>query len=148
MHGSPAIAALGSTEPVSSPFSAQELAAPRLHLPGRDYMLLGGPVSGALAFSGHDQSMGAWQSPNLLWPADHAWFLASEIDFDSTLVAGESDLIADILACPALESWPVQPHDCLASDGDTVNPTNHRALQHARPRGGIFRSLASRLTRR
>ena len=90
----------------------------------------------------------AWQSPNLLWPADRAWFLATEIDFDSTLVAGDTDFIADVLACPALESWQVHPHDSLASDGDTINPTNERALQRTHPRDGLFRKLATRLAGR
>ena len=148
IHGSPAIATLGSRESVASPFTAQELASPRLHLPSRDYLLLGGPVSAALALSCYDESWPAWQSPNLLWAADRAWFLASEIDFDSTLVAGETDLIADILACPALESWPVRPHDSLGSDGDMVNLTNQRALQHRGRRDGLFRRLATHLSGR
>ena len=92
--------------------------------------------------------MPAWQSPNLLWPADRGWFLASEIDFNSTLVAGGTDLIADILACPALESWPVRPHDSLGCDGDTVNPTNPWAHQHTRVREGLFRRLATRFSGR
>ena len=145
IHGSPAIATLGSREPVDLPFSAQELASPRLHLPGRAYLLFSGPMSAALALSCHDVSRPAWQSPNLLWPADRAWFLATEIDFNSTLVAGDADLIADILTCPSLESWPVRPHDSLASDGDMVNATNPRALPHTGPREGLMSRLAARL---
>jgi len=148
IYGSPAIATLGSREPVASLFTAQELASPRLHLPSRDYLLLCGPLSGALALSCYGESWPAWQSPNLLWPADRAWVLASEIDFNSTLVAGDTDLIADILACPALESWPVRPHDSLGSDGDTVNPTNQRAIQHTHLREGLFRRLTTRFSGR
>ncbi len=33
------------------------------------------------------------QSPNICWPADRASCAASEIDFDSTLVAGSEELI-------------------------------------------------------
>ncbi|MHB8187472.1 MAG: hypothetical protein ACYDDU_15645 [Dermatophilaceae bacterium] len=106
------------------------------------------PVSAAVALSCYGESWPAWQSPNLLWSADRAWFLASEIDFDSTLVAGDTDLIAEILACPALDSWPVRPHDSLGSDGDMVNPTNQRALQHTGPRDGLFRRLATHLSGR
>jgi hypothetical protein len=148
IYGSPAIANLGSREPVASLFTAQELASPRLHLPSRDYLLLRGPMSGALALSCYGESWPAWQSPNLLWPADRAWVLASEIDFNSTLVAGDTDLIADILACPALESWPVRPHDSLGSDGDTVNPTNQRTIQHTYLREGFFRRLTTRFSGR
>jgi hypothetical protein len=63
----------------------------------------------------------AAQSPNLIWPADRAWFVASEIDFDSTLVAGTSALIEEILDSPALEAWPVEPGSSLAYDADRVN---------------------------
>ena len=105
-------------------------------------------MSGALALSCYGENWPAWQSPNLLWPADRAWFLASEIDFNSTLVAGDTDLIADILACPALESWPVRPHGSLGSDGDKVNPTNQRAIQNTHFREGLFRRLATRFSGR
>ena len=144
ISGSPAVATLGSREPVASLLTVQEQASPRLHLPGRDYLLLRGPLSGALALSSYGESWPAWQSPNLMWPADRAWFLASEIDFNSTLLAGDTALIADILACPALESWPVHPLDSLASDGDTVNPTNQLASQHTHLREGPFRRMATR----
>lgn len=144
IYGSSAVATLGSHEPVASLLDVQEQASPRLHLPGRDYLLLRGPLSGALALSCYGESWPAWQSPNLLWPADRAWFLASEIDFNSTLVAGDAALIADILACPALESWPVHPLDSLTSDGDTVNPTNPLASQHTHLREGPFRRMATR----
>jgi len=105
-------------------------------------------VSAALALSCHDERWPAWQSPNLLWPADRGWFLASEIDFNSTLVAGDTDLIANILACPALESWPVHPHDSLASDGDMVNPTNQRAIQPKHSGDRHFHKLATRFSGR
>jgi len=148
--GSPAVPAIATLGSRAGRLTLYRPGAglPRLHLPSRDYLLLRGPLSGTLALSRYHESRHAWQSPNLLWAADRAWFLASEIDFDSTLVAGDTDLIADILACPALESWPVHPQDSLASDGDTLNPTNERALQRTRPRDGLFRKLATRLAGR
>jgi hypothetical protein len=33
------------------------------------------------------------RSPNQWWPQDRAWCVASEIDLDSTLVAGSQDLV-------------------------------------------------------
>lgn len=48
-------------------------------------------------------------SPSMLWPADHAWFLATEIDFDSTLIAGSAKLIQDLLTTEGLEVLPVDP---------------------------------------
>ncbi len=47
--------------------------------------------------------------------------MSTEIDFDSTIVAGSSELIAAVLAEPALETWPVDPDDSLAHDADTLN---------------------------
>lgn len=61
------------------------------------------------------------QSPNLFWPDDRAWCVASEIDFDSTLVAGSTALIEALLTAPGLEVWPVEGHDSLAFDADHVN---------------------------
>ncbi|MDQ4010122.1 MAG: hypothetical protein M3228_05355 [Actinomycetota bacterium] len=47
--------------------------------------------------------------------------MATEIDFDSTIAAGSSELIAAVLTEPALDARPVDPDDSLAYDGDTVN---------------------------
>ncbi len=61
------------------------------------------------------------QSPNLFWPADHAWCVASEIDFDSTVVGGSEMLIEALLDADGLETWRVEPDDSLACDADTIN---------------------------
>jgi hypothetical protein len=53
-------------------------------------------------------------SANLFWPADRSWCVATEVDFDSTLVGGDTALIAAILAAPELEVWEVEPSDDLA----------------------------------
>jgi hypothetical protein len=50
----------------------------------------------------------------LFWPTDRSWCVATEVDFDSTLVGGDADLIAAILAEPDLETWAVEPDDDLA----------------------------------
>jgi hypothetical protein len=92
---------------------------PELRLPGREYHLLEGPLAAASEV-GHDR-WPAPQSPNLLWPKDRAWFVASEIDFDSTLVGGTNELIETILKQPTLDAWPVSPTDSLAHDADKVN---------------------------
>ena len=96
--------------------------APTFALPHRAYALFTGPLDDAL-------NIGNWvtddwfmpQSQNLFWPDDRSWCVASEIDFDSTLVGGTPDLIADIIDRRDLEAWPVGPDDSLAWDGDTLN---------------------------
>ncbi len=60
-------------------------------------------------------------APNLIWPTDGSWFVASEIDFDSTLVGGSAVLIDAIVESPKLEAWQVEPADSLADDADKVN---------------------------
>lgn len=61
------------------------------------------------------------QSPNLAWPRDRAWALASEIDFDSTLVAGSTELIRAICTHPGLEAAVVRPETDLTAFADTLN---------------------------
>ena len=85
---------------------------PRLALPQRTYLLHAGPLARALELG---------RSPNLLWPADRSWFLASEIDFDSTLVGGSRDLAAAILGDPQIEAARVREDDSLRFDADAVN---------------------------
>lgn len=96
--------------------------AATFELPGRRYYLFTGTLEDATRF-------GRWShrnwfepySPNLFWPQDRAWCVASEIDFDSTLVAGPAQLIDDIVDNEDLEAWPVNPMDSLAWDADTIN---------------------------
>jgi hypothetical protein len=111
------------TDPAPPAFSAEELNRPRLKLPeDRDYLVLTGPLSAAAQIGNPDGLTGFDpQSPNLMWPADHAWFLASEIDFDSTLVGGTAELIEAVLETPTLDAWPVGPNDSLAYDADQIN---------------------------
>lgn len=123
----PGLVGTGSgSEPVEcapAAFSADELSRPRLMLPGREYVLLSGPLSVAGKI-GDPGGSGGFEprSPNLFWPSDHVWCVASEIDFDSTLVAGTTDLIGAILDEPRLDAWPVGPEDSLAYDADRINP--------------------------
>jgi hypothetical protein len=94
-----------------------------VHLPDRDYLLLVGPLSAVLQLGRwHSADWFEPQSPNLFWPADQAWCVASEIDFDSTLVGGTTELVDAILQAPTFDSWPVQPDDSLAADADRINP--------------------------
>jgi hypothetical protein len=108
--------------PTSVALGPEVLDALRLNLPGRSYLLFRGPLS-AIPSLGH-QVTDEWfvpQSPNLLWPVDRSWCVATEIDFDSTLVGGSAELIAAVLANPDLEAFPVRPDDSLQADADTVN---------------------------
>lgn len=61
------------------------------------------------------------QSPSILWPEDHSWMLATEIDYDSTLVAGTRELISELIQTPGLEVLPLQTDADLTWDGDVLN---------------------------
>ncbi len=95
-----------------------ELTGPKFALPYRSYHLFGGPLQDAT-------QLGYWvsadcfhpQSPNLMWPNDHAWCLATEIDFDTTLVGGSQDLVADITASPHLEALAISPEAAVGMPG-------------------------------
>ncbi len=93
-----------------------------MHLPGRDYLLLEGPLSAATKI-GHWASLTRFlnQSPNLFWPVDRAWCVSSEVDFDSTLIGGSTALIHEILEHPMFDAWRVEPDDSLACDADKIN---------------------------
>jgi hypothetical protein len=98
-------------------FTAEEWGRPRVELPHRSYLLL----TGALAAASQIASPPFRQSPNLFWPADRAWCVATELNFDSTLVAGTDQLIDAILKSPSFDAWPVQADDSLAANADTIN---------------------------
>lgn len=103
-------------------FTGDELIRARLTLPERDYVLLTGPLSAASQL-GNARGLRGFerQSPNLVWPGDHSWFVATEVDFDSTLVGGSAGLIEAILGAQGLDAWPTGPDASLAYDGDRVN---------------------------
>jgi hypothetical protein len=123
VHGGNVRMSATGTEPVPAAFTEEERDQARLALPGREYVLLTGPLSAASQV-GDPNGLRGFEphSPNLMWPADRTWFVASEIDFDSTLVGGTTDLVGAILDSPGLDAWPVEPDSSLACDADKINP--------------------------
>lgn len=71
-------------------------AAPTVALPGRRYYLLSGALPDA-AESLCDGPFFQWA--NLFWPDDRAWFVASEVDFESTYIAASASAIGALRAC-------------------------------------------------
>ncbi|MGO2746486.1 hypothetical protein [Microbacterium sp.] len=92
----------------------------RLALPDRDHVLFGAAPSSfadpswILDAPWRDREAEARgfepavQHPSILWPSDHAWVMVSEIDFDSTIVAGSAELIRQICADAAIEALPIE----------------------------------------
>lgn len=80
---------------------------PQVQVEAREYFLFRGPVSAAdsLVFD-------EWQqSPNLWWPDDRAWCVASEIDLPSTYVGASRRCIDRLIATPVLNANEVAPDD-------------------------------------
>jgi hypothetical protein len=75
---------------------------PRLELPHREYHLFEGPVDGARTSYAYASLV--HQSANLWWPADHEWFVATEVDHAWSYVGGSAALVAAILADERLEA--------------------------------------------
>jgi hypothetical protein len=114
----------------------------RVRLPlHREYLLRHGPIEAAmeptphrygpdfgvlLATTGTEPPTPAevyWedQSPNLWWPEDRAWFVATEIDYAWTYIGGSSQLIERLLADDRLEVLPALLTHKPFYDSDTVN---------------------------
>jgi len=124
LHGSPSVVIFGpsGSVPVPPAFPDEVLHGPRVRLPGRDYLLFAGPLAAAPEL-GWTDPYGVFlpQSPNLFWPQDRAWCVASEIDLFCTLVAGSEALAEALVGDPRLEAWRVHPADPIAFDSDQIN---------------------------
>jgi hypothetical protein len=112
LQGPPAIARLerSGRRDASADHRAVPVKAARLHTPCRSYLLYEGPIHAAAAFCRDELTC---QSPNLWWPEDHAWCVASEIDLYWTYVGGSQHLVDQLLheehhaACPVRITDPI-----------------------------------------
>ncbi|MEA9985045.1 MULTISPECIES: hypothetical protein [Subtercola] len=98
----------------------------RLRLPGREYVVfaarLGDLADAAWADgAGIGRKWGMGPMPQLVWPSGREWCIASEIDWNSTIVGGSRGLIERILSAPEVEALEVAIDDDLSSEGDTLN---------------------------
>jgi hypothetical protein len=116
-------------------------ACPRVQLPHRSYLLYQGPAEAALTLPGLDGTFG--QGPNLWWPADRAWCVASEIDLPWTYIGGPRGLIDAILADDRIEALAAAPDDRVSRVEDWVTAWGRPAL--GRP--AAQRSLGDALSR-
>ncbi len=105
--GEPAMRPSGSKSPSHSELLSLHVAsaaALRVNIPGRPMILYRGPIQAASAF--YDGLVS--QSPNLWWPDDRSWCVASEIDFRSTYVGGSRELIEALTRDERLEAIPAK----------------------------------------
>ena len=73
---------------------------PAIERPGRRYHVVSGPVAAVVDLRDPDRA--AWRNPDLWWPQDRAWFVATDVDFWSLYVGGSAAFTADLTtAVPA-----------------------------------------------
>ena len=94
-------------------------AGPKFGVPHRNYHLLSGPLEAAASRVLGD-GYGYW-SAQLIWPDDHAWCLATEVDFNSTYLGCSEACRDEVLALPGLEAFAIDPRCGVTADSDTVN---------------------------
>lgn len=67
---------------------------PRFDRPGRTYFLLEGPLRAMTQLRHPDGD--DWHNPDLFWPDDRRWFVATDVDFWSLYIGGASGFIAEL----------------------------------------------------
>jgi hypothetical protein len=75
--------------------------APRVEIPHRAMLLFTGPVEAlrdAPALAWYGSAAGVGQEPHLVWPDDHAWCLACEVDEEIEFTVGCSVEASQALA--------------------------------------------------
>lgn len=92
-------------------FAANVMHGPRLTANGEDHLLFAGPLADAGRWGATGYAPGVPRdinSPNLMWPTDHAWFVTTNIDSTWTGVGGSKALVRDLLADDRLEVVPTR----------------------------------------
>ena len=118
----------GSTSGPTGPYlEPSVIDGPKLELPGRAHIVFAGALDDVAALAAGTATADVApftpgsRTPSLLWPDDRSWCVATEVDFDSTLVGGSRALVDAVLADETIEAFEVSPADSLASDADEVN---------------------------
>jgi hypothetical protein len=110
LQGRPAIAELEPAGGGDAPADLPDLAgdAARVQIPGRSMLLYEGAIESVARFCGDELTC---QSPNLWWPEDRAWCVATEIDLCWTYVGGSRGLADQLLRDERHEASPVEVAD-------------------------------------
>jgi hypothetical protein len=97
-------------------------SAPPFSVPQRSYHLLAGPVEAVLELADAWQPLGTPQSPNLWWPQDHAWCVATEVDLKTTYIGADRSCAQELISVPAVEAATISPDLGIDWLSDTLNP--------------------------
>jgi len=82
---------------------------PSLPIPARQYLLFRGPLEeighwGARELTAGSPKDDELPAPHLLWPGDHRWFVATDVDSDFTWAGGSEELIDAVIGDPKLKA--------------------------------------------
>src|SRR5258708_39592887 len=88
-------------------FPASVLTGPKVSILKREYLLFRGHLDDVGHWGATDPATGSSRdeelpAPHLLWPADHRWFVATDVDSDFTWVDGSQGLVAAVIIDPKL----------------------------------------------
>ncbi len=79
-----------------------------------EYTMFSGPLESIMSFCGYVGNTWWGQPPDVWWPEDRAWCVASDIDTLDTCVGGSHACIAAVLEHPGLETLPASLTDKVA----------------------------------
>lgn len=106
----------GTTRPapqIAPAFPPSVLNGPKVVVPNRAYFLFHGTLSefgdwgAAELWPGHPRSH--MPEPAFIWPADHAWCIANDVDPHYAGIGADSTAIDQLLAHPHLDIVPTDP---------------------------------------
>ncbi len=87
-----------------------------MQIPDRENFLVQGTVRDAV------RTLDSWGGPNLWWPQDRAWFVATDIDLMSTYVGSSLDCARALRACSAVEAVDTTAANSVTWTSDGINP--------------------------
>jgi hypothetical protein len=93
-------------------------SASTFKVPSREYHLLAGPIDAAA----NDEWGFRYQSPNLWWPDDRAWCVATEIDLNTTYIGCDDACRDALLRTGTLEVFSIEPTAGIDYSSDPINP--------------------------
>lgn len=103
-----------------------QVARPKvLALPDRSYLLYRAPISAWTVFRAADH----FEVPDLWWPEDRSWIVATDTDFHWLYVGGTNECIAEIVASTEIEALSTSPDHCSWWIGsDKINDPHGETL--------------------
>ena len=105
---------------------------PSLPIPARQYLLFRGPLEEICHWGARELTTGSPKddelpAPHLLWPRDHRWFVATDVDSDFIWAGGSEELIDAVIRDPnsrrsaSTASERPSAHDAVSTRGAGPN---------------------------